>query len=189
LNDVEKELEEQIKKVLDAGIHPTHLDSHQYVHFVPCVLNIVIRLAKKYKIPFIRYSQQIPSFNYFTFKNYLKVLILRTLSLINWKRIKVNRFAYFDALIGVDSSGMLNFDRISKYIQKFKNSKWMVTEIICHPGEKNFIQNYNHWRYRWEEELDALTDNRIRRALQESKILLTNYSKLFTSLAEVRGRN
>ena len=53
-NELVKELETQIEKVLIAGIKPTHIDSHQHMHVLPGIAGIVVRLCEKYGIKKIR---------------------------------------------------------------------------------------------------------------------------------------
>jgi chitin disaccharide deacetylase len=49
-----QELSCQITKVLDHGVQPTHLDSHKHVHVIPMVLEVVVELARKFAIPWVR---------------------------------------------------------------------------------------------------------------------------------------
>lgn len=41
----------QIDKVINAGIIPTHLDSHHHIHTVKGIADIFIRLAREYQLP------------------------------------------------------------------------------------------------------------------------------------------
>ncbi len=41
------ELVRQVRKVLDAGIRPTHLDTHKHTHLLPQVFNAVTRIARR----------------------------------------------------------------------------------------------------------------------------------------------
>src|SRR4029077_20467390 len=54
LAEIEFELRAQIRKVIRAGITPTHLDGHKHVHVLPRVSEIVIRLAREFSIPAVR---------------------------------------------------------------------------------------------------------------------------------------
>jgi chitin disaccharide deacetylase len=53
-NAMRRELASQITKLLDHGLHPTHLDSHKHVHVLPQVLEVVIDLARSFSIPWVR---------------------------------------------------------------------------------------------------------------------------------------
>ncbi|MDR1138393.1 MAG: chitin disaccharide deacetylase [Clostridiales bacterium] len=50
LDEVNAEFELQIRKVLDAGIQPTHFDSHHHVHMLQGVDKVVQELATKYQV-------------------------------------------------------------------------------------------------------------------------------------------
>jgi predicted glycoside hydrolase/deacetylase ChbG (UPF0249 family) len=54
IQEVELELQAQIERVLDAGIRPTHLDSHSHWHVLPYLRSIVTRLGMAYQIPGMR---------------------------------------------------------------------------------------------------------------------------------------
>ena len=57
--EIRFELEAQMARVLDSGIRPTHLDSHQHVHCLPGVWKLTLDIARKYGVPFIR----VPAFD------------------------------------------------------------------------------------------------------------------------------
>src|SRR5260370_919725 len=48
------ELRSQISKIADAGITPTHLDTHKHTHLLPPVLDAVARLSEEFRIPWVR---------------------------------------------------------------------------------------------------------------------------------------
>ena len=52
--EIEAELEAQIKKLETAGIKISHIDAHEHVHVSSLVFDVIVSLAKKYKIMFIR---------------------------------------------------------------------------------------------------------------------------------------
>jgi len=54
LLEAETELRAQIERVLDFGIHPTHLDSHSHWHLLPHLRRIVNRLRADYQIQGMR---------------------------------------------------------------------------------------------------------------------------------------
>ena len=53
------EFKAQVERVLDAGIKPTHLDSHHHIHTEWALAPSVRRLALEYKIPRIRLTRNI----------------------------------------------------------------------------------------------------------------------------------
>lgn len=50
-DEVYREWKAQIEKVLAAGIHPTHLDSHHHVHTFRGLEDVFVRLAREYDLP------------------------------------------------------------------------------------------------------------------------------------------
>ena len=49
--DVIDELRAQVRRILDAGLEPTHLDTHKHTHLLPPVLDAVARLSEEFKFP------------------------------------------------------------------------------------------------------------------------------------------
>src|SRR5580698_9409448 len=47
---VYEELSAQVRKILDAGLRPTHLDTHKHTHLLPPVLDAVARISEEFKI-------------------------------------------------------------------------------------------------------------------------------------------
>jgi chitin disaccharide deacetylase len=58
LGAIEAEFDAQIRWVLDHGLRPTHLDSHRHVHGFPPVFLRVVKLARRYHIPFVRWPRE-----------------------------------------------------------------------------------------------------------------------------------
>lgn len=53
-DEVRREVSAQIERALSAGVILTHLDSHQHVHLLPKVADVVIKEAERYGIRYIR---------------------------------------------------------------------------------------------------------------------------------------
>jgi len=51
LNEVEREYALQIKKILDAGIRPTHFDGHHHTHILSGIADVTYSFARKYSLP------------------------------------------------------------------------------------------------------------------------------------------
>jgi chitin disaccharide deacetylase len=54
LADVRTELDAQIRRVIDYGLAPSHLDGHQHVHVLPGIARVVAELARNYGIRAVR---------------------------------------------------------------------------------------------------------------------------------------
>jgi predicted glycoside hydrolase/deacetylase ChbG (UPF0249 family) len=51
---IHQELAGQVRRILDAGIRLTHLDTHKHTHLLPPVLAAVCRIAQEFGIPWVR---------------------------------------------------------------------------------------------------------------------------------------
>src|SRR5204862_7483290 len=51
--EVEAELRRQIERLLAGGLTLAHVNSHQHLHVLPRVFEVVLRLAGEYRIPFV----------------------------------------------------------------------------------------------------------------------------------------
>jgi len=107
-SDLYKEWDTQIQKVLDAGIQPTHLDSHHHAHtLTETHQNVILDLAEKYNLP-VRGNFQ-PSRSYKT-TTYFEPA--------------------FDAVSTLNQSEQDNY--LNSLVQRIKENK--STEIMCHTG-------------------------------------------------------
>src|SRR5580700_2334828 len=48
---VYEELLAQVRKIVRAGIRPSHIDTHKHTHLLPPVLEAVTRIAREFRIP------------------------------------------------------------------------------------------------------------------------------------------
>ena len=54
LSEVRAELSAQIDKVVASGVRITHIDSHQHLHVLPGIIDIVLDIAEKHNIKSLR---------------------------------------------------------------------------------------------------------------------------------------
>ena len=54
------ELSAQVRKILAAGIAPTHLDTHKHTHLAPPVLDAVARISEEFGIVWVRRPFDLP---------------------------------------------------------------------------------------------------------------------------------
>ncbi len=134
LEAVEKEFEQQILQVTEAGIVLTHLDSHRHIHLIPGLYRIVAKLAIKYNIERVRLINESMMDSFLLSKKYnfifnggiIKFILLKTFTVLNaryanfYKNIKFYSILY----TGVVSEDIL---------KKLKNSNEEY-EIMVHPS-------------------------------------------------------
>ena len=54
LQDVQRECTAQLDRFLDTGLVPTHADSHQHMHVLPGIIDIILDLCLDHGIPAVR---------------------------------------------------------------------------------------------------------------------------------------
>jgi predicted glycoside hydrolase/deacetylase ChbG (UPF0249 family) len=178
--DVERELRTQIEKIMNAGIDPSHFDSEKHSHMIGPLFSLVLKLAKDYRIPRIRFIRE------FCFSPKLmqtgKSLFIFLSSLAQKRRMTAEGIKSSDHFYGICASGRMSADRLQKSLLRLKDG---VTEIMVHPGfisqdlielEQTFGSYYiNRCR---ELELKALLDEGVKKIISEQGIRLMSFHQL-----------
>ncbi len=143
--EVEHEFRSQIEAVLKY-FKPDHLNSHNHVHSIPKIFNLVCKLAKEYEIPAVR-TQYEPFYLTDKFKdksqwknwlnkdfyvNFAKREILKYFTEINRQTLNKYALKSNDCSIGIGYRGMMDSESIIKGIDLIKNSP-AILEVISHP--------------------------------------------------------
>ncbi|MBL4888575.1 MAG: ChbG/HpnK family deacetylase [Candidatus Lindowbacteria bacterium] len=175
--DVLQELNLQIKRAIDAGVRPSHFDSHQHIHCLPGIWGIVVELARRHKVPFIR----VPKFEAVLSGRHGRAAIFSRASVnifgaihrLRWPKEIVKMFPSR----GMNSSGSMTPQSL---IQILNDACEGITEIMVHPSVKDedLMSRYDHWRYDWGEDLETVTNEMVIEACKNSEVTLTNFSKL-----------
>ncbi|MBF0331173.1 MAG: ChbG/HpnK family deacetylase [Candidatus Omnitrophica bacterium] len=173
LSEAELEFEAQIRKVLDSGIKPTHLDAHQYLHLLPGVLEIVLRMAVKYDIKWIRYPSGIKNTDGFMRKGAVKKAWIAFHDAPAAQKIAESGLRRPDHSYGADTTGHLNKAALLSHLRHIVDG---TNDLTCHPGRRPEDPLYLAWHYQWEEEMKALSDPEVAAAVNSLKIRLGNYA-------------
>lgn len=176
LKEIQRELDAQIRKVLDSGIKVTHLDSHDHIHMFPPILNIVARLAKQYGILYVRYPyERLVSFNSNVSRHFIGYILI-VLCFLSKQIFKKSGILKTDYFYGFLNSGHLSEQNLMQVFKKINNG---ITEIICHPGVYDEeAKRYNYWKYEWDGELKALTSPNIKKIIKDLSIQLVNFREI-----------
>ncbi len=159
-NEIERELEAQINKILDAGIRPQFINSHQHLHLLPGIMDIVISLAKKYGIPYIRIVNEPLAAG----GNLLRKVQLGFLNFLSGnakKEITRNNLKCNDFFVGFLHAGNLGKNDVSLAIKLQSKYLGKIVELGCHPGFESpeLIDKYKNWGgYHWKREIKILNN-------------------------------
>ena len=157
-SDIEKELEAQINKCVTAGINLKFINSHQHLHLLPGIMDIVISLAKKYGIPYIRIVNEPLGAGENLFRK-AQLIFLNFLSRIAKKMIIREGLRCNDFFVGFINAGNLSKKDIKSAKELSDKYPDKIIELGCHPGyeNKDLRLKFKHWgNYNWQKELNLL---------------------------------
>ena len=177
--DIARELAAQLDKVLQAGITPTHVDSHQHMHMLPGIFPLALKLAAERGIKRVRISRGIYG-NPFTPWPGIGDLVgkfgLETLSWLDRRQAKAQGFACPDNFVGQVAGGAVSADFMKELVEDFTDGS---VEVMLHPGLENApLIKATGWQHDYEAEFHAVCDADVQEKLSRKGILLSNFGDL-----------
>lgn len=175
LQEVQLELAAQIERALATGLPVTHLDSHQHLHLLPGILEVVLELAERYGIRLVRFpTEKLASYMLQLPRGLSRVVYQLVLNVL-CRRARQWKWRT-DCSLGFFFAGQLDRTNLKILIDHLPGDG--TAELICHPGSHDPQSPYRHWGYHWTKELEALVDPEIRRLLQTRNVQLISYRDL-----------
>ncbi|HEV8415738.1 MAG TPA: ChbG/HpnK family deacetylase [Bryobacteraceae bacterium] len=168
------ELVKQVRRILDAGISPTHLDTHKHTHLLPPVLEAVARISEELRIPWVRRPFDFPlQPGGVGWKNTL----MRLMNGRFHHRLTRHHCRSTDWFAGFRLTGRYRSGDLVELIRALPEG---VTEFMCHPGrcDDELRSARTRLKESREEELRALTAPEVRTALAEAGVKLVSYRDL-----------
>jgi predicted glycoside hydrolase/deacetylase ChbG (UPF0249 family) len=143
---------------------------------LPQILRITIDLAKKYSIPAIRLPRERIYLDMLrrtgSVSRLLQLFILNAFCRLG-RNMPIRRTDYF---LGFFFGGHLHTENLQRLLRDLPSTG--TCELMCHPGLDDPTTPYNHWRYRWSDELRALIAPEISDALRRKGVQLISYRQL-----------
>jgi chitin disaccharide deacetylase len=183
--EVQQEVEAQVRKVQSRGITLTHLDSHKHTHMFPHILRPLLRAAKACGIRAVRNPFE-------PLRCWPPLMVLNTPGL--WLRsagvmafqmfaadfhsaVKEEGMVSPDGTVGIAVTGMLDQKWLSRILEALPEGTW---ELVCHPGYSDADLQAAGTRLiqSREIELSALTSEETKKALAHRQIDLISYADL-----------
>lgn len=171
LEEVAEELEAQLARARALGAGVDHLDAHQHLHLLPGVAAVVHALAERERLP-VRWPRESARLEWLRHpgaaaKSGLLSLLGGSMP-AHLKRLPAR---------GLFEAGRLDEATLLALLDSLPEGDW---ELGCHPGAGEVrVPEDPTWRYRWTDELAALTSPRVRQKLEDASITLTSYQELF----------
>lgn len=158
VRSIKRELEAQLNKCIQAGIKPAFINSHQHLHLLPGIMNIVIGLAKKHDILYIRTINEPVVFRKTKVMRKIQLLFLNFLSKLARSKIQKEGLLSNDYFIGFVNAGNLTKEDVLKAKNIKQPNPDKIIELGCHPGfeDEMLKENYRDWKYNWKMEFELL---------------------------------
>ncbi len=174
------ELAAQVRRIVQAGIRPTHLDTHKHTHLAPPVLDAVARLAAEFGIRWVRRPFDFPLSAPPGAAPRMKRLASGALGLLRKRfqgTLARRGCRTTDHFAGFQITGRWRTAELVTLLGALPGGS---TELMCHPGRCS--EPLRHARTRLKEsrehELEALMARETREALERNQIELVNYRGL-----------
>ena len=173
-SQVELELRAQIETVIRAGIHPVHLNSHQHLHVLPRLFEVVLRLAQEYDVKWVRVPAD-PTVAGVGRRSF-ELRALDATARGARRRLEADRNLRAPVhSAGLLHAGHLTIERLLGIVGSVKDS----TELVCHPGlDDHALATAYDWSYGWDEETAALCDPRVPVALAAAGVSVVGFRDL-----------
>jgi predicted glycoside hydrolase/deacetylase ChbG (UPF0249 family) len=178
---IHREFDAQIQKIIDAGIRPTHLDGHKYIHLLPGVTTIACFLANQFDIPFVRIPYHIIGpINHFN--RIPGAIILTILSKLALGTVIHYGLRTADHFAGFVDSGHLSTSTFQPLLSRKYNG---VVELVCHPAYRSpqlaVLQLYGYkWirKYNFDDEMSIVSDPELRAQLEKAGWKLYHFGNI-----------
>jgi len=175
------EIVAQVRKLQEAGVAVSHLDTHKHTHIFPAVLDALVRAARICAVPAIR-NPFVPlaamggllRTKRTLWKRYGQVRLLRGFS--GGFREKVARAGLVtpDGVIGVIETGSFEDSWLRRVLENLPDGTW---ELVCHPGYVDAELATIHTRLREsrDQERRLLLSQELKEFLVQQKIGVISY--------------
>jgi predicted glycoside hydrolase/deacetylase ChbG (UPF0249 family) len=172
------ELLAQVRRVIDAGLEPSHLDTHKHTHLLPPVLDAVARIAEEMRIPWVRrpFDFRAP----YEGVPWTKRATGAAFGIVRarFSRVlKKHGCRSTDNFAGFRVTGRYTAAQLARLILALPAG---TTEFMCHPGicGEELRAARTRLQESRQQELTALTSPEVRAALTEAGVKLARYRDL-----------
>jgi predicted glycoside hydrolase/deacetylase ChbG (UPF0249 family) len=187
LSQVYIELESQFKKSADIGVSFTHFDSHQNVHFIPVVFNMIKQIASRYGFSKARMGREL-LYDYGVYDQ--KISMIRRKNPLKWfvTRYCMSKIRHglvsSDFFFGILCSGILSKKTVIKFMRCLIQDA--TYEMAIHAGlavkrsECIYRSNFNDFicSPARKKEYEITIDEEIKEQIKKEKIELISYKDL-----------
>jgi len=176
---IQLEFRAQVQRILDAGIRPTHVDGHKYIHLLPGIADIVAEVARDFAIPVVRTPHRIIDPWYPFARQPARIIV----SLMGWlahRSVQHTHRRSVDFASGFAATGHLTPALVRDLL---RHPRAGVTELVCHPAvyttehERLFERGYTWIKgYDFAGETATVSSADLRQALTQQGWTFTSFA-------------
>lgn len=178
-SEIKKELHAQLQKATSRGINFTHVDSHQHLHVLPGIVQIIIELCQEFNITAVRLPQEAYCSDYGYKTSWGRKIGRAGLSFcaqLAAEKFKKAGLIYPNNFFGMLAGGDISTPVVYAFLENLKEG---TGEIMTHPGNsKDILKQQYKWGYHWEQERDTFLDENLKAEIHRQKIVLINFGEL-----------
>ena len=175
--EIYDELEAQVRKILAAGISPTHLDTHKHTHLLPSVFRAVCGIAENFRIKWVRRPIDFDGPPVGEWKQRWMGKVIRRAAANLGPSLRHGGLKHTDHFWGFSVTGKLDEAALSAMMAYVPEGS---TELMVHPGRLRAELAVAPTRLKQSRELElkALVSPAVREAVSAAGIQLVNYRQL-----------
>lgn len=183
--EIEAEASAQLDRIRNAGVTPSHFDTHKHAHMFPAVLRPLLRAARARGVKAVRnpFGQvwPLPLASLLrtrqVWKRFAQLNMLRNFARSFRRDVEAHGLKTTDGSLGVLATGVLDLKLFTAMIESMPEGTW---EFICHPGysDADLDQVRTRLRQSREQELSLLTSPEAKQLLRRRGIELISYHEL-----------
>ncbi len=189
-DEIAAEATAQIRKVQQAGIVVSHLDTHKHAHIFPAVLRPLLAAARACGVRAVRNpsapSRELPRGGLARrpqlWKRQAQVAILRRFGAGFLRGVAENGMVTTDGTLGIACTGALDLKLFRTIVTNMPEGTW---EFVCHPGynDADLAAIGTRLRASRQRELEMLTSAEARVFLRGQGIELVSYRELAAAVS------
>jgi predicted glycoside hydrolase/deacetylase ChbG (UPF0249 family) len=174
---IEWELRCQMQKVIGKGVKVTHIDSHQHLHALPGMAEVIGRVAREFNVYKIRIPAEPIGFlgmGTFNISRFFAKSVLTGCSLLAQKVYTKKGFLSPQHFFGMLAGGAMGQYSLLHILKELPDG---VSEIMVHPGkDTQVLEPLFPWGYHWQEEMETLKSGEVLETIRKRGIQLINYN-------------
>lgn len=179
-SEIEAEVRAQIERICEAGIRPSHIDTHKHTHLLKRVRNVVLRLAEEYGIGWVRSPFDIPLIaggGRTTPRLRLFQKAVQPRAERFRREIARAGLRTTEHFAGFSMTGQLRTEGLLELLRQLPDG---ATELMTHPGIHDAELEGARTRLKKsrQEEMEALTDPRVVEAAERLGIAVRSFADL-----------